>query len=196
MLAFDRRLDWIQLKYLMVPFTLKYSKDTALKQLTTWGGAQVHRRHQYGKKKKSRMWSGNREVAAGICLPGFESWLHHLPASLYGALLPSFVKWGRSDSNQHSQAFSKGLGTQGWGLILLWEREKHTLGGAWGFCPQVVWLGMESGEEAGKTSGSRALETCCEGQAPLMVYLLLPILRLAWVSLWTSHPKQILINPS
>lgn len=195
MLAFDRRLDWIQLNYLMVLFTLSYSKDTALKQLTTWGAKAGAQKTPIG-KKKSRMWSGNREVAAGICLPGFESWLHHLPASLYWALLSSFVKWGWSDSNQHSEAFSKGLGTQGWGLRLLWEREKSTLGGAWGFCPQVVWLGMESGEEAGKTSGSRALETCCEGQAPLVVYLLLPILRLAWVSLWTSHPKQILINPS
>lgn len=80
MLAFDRRLDWIQLKYLMVPFTLKYSKDTALKQLTTWGGAQVHRRHQYGKKKVECGQVIERWLQESVCLglnPGFIICLLH-----------------------------------------------------------------------------------------------------------------------
>lgn len=58
------------------------------------------------------------------------------------------------------------------------RKRKITLGGAWGFCPQVVWLGMERGKEEGKTSGSRILEICCEGWDPFMVCLVFPILRL------------------
>lgn len=43
--------------------------------------------------------AGNGEVATEVCLPGFESWLHHLPAPICLASVSSFLQWSFNDSN-------------------------------------------------------------------------------------------------